>query len=137
MIYFSLSFYNLLYWLSDIYSHGALLSQWQIGSHTLILNEIVKFDHLGHHWVPLSSLRQISMPMLSELLIVWLFNTEVIGLSHLVTCMVGCISCYTRAYSPFSVVKLINFSHSFYDLPCKYYNKNDYSKMAYQSKTFY
>ena len=40
-------------WLSDIYLHGALLSQWRIGSHTLILNEIVQFDHLGHHWVPL------------------------------------------------------------------------------------
>ena len=36
-----LAFTIFFIWLSDIYSHGALLSQWQIGSHTLILNEIV------------------------------------------------------------------------------------------------
>ena len=44
------------------------------------------------------------------------FDTEVIGLSYSVTCMVGCISCYTGAYFPFLVVEMIVFSHSFHDL---------------------
>ena len=52
------------------------------------------------HRVILESPRWTDMPMLSKLWMVWLFDTEVIGLIHLVTCMPGCIDCYTGAYSP-------------------------------------
>ena len=41
---------------------------------------------------------------------------EVIGVSHSVTGMVRCVSCYTRTYFPFSVVEMIVFSHSFHSL---------------------
>ena len=51
------------------------------------------------------------MLILSELWIVWLFDTEVIDLSHLVTYMLGCISCYTGAYSPFFLLSRWLISH--------------------------
>ena len=40
------------------------------------------------------------MLILFKLWVVWLLGIELIGLSNWVTCMIGCISCYTKAYFP-------------------------------------
>ena len=71
------------------------------------------------HRVILESPGRTGMPMLSKLWMVWLFDTEVISLSHLVTCMLGCINFYTGVYSLFfSIVKMFDFPLSFYSLLC-------------------
>ena len=84
------------------YCHDSLMELFQ--AHRLLYHHfsgVYTRSPIHRHRVILESLGWTGMPMLSELWMVWLFDTEVIGLSHLVTCTPGCISFYTGAYSLF------------------------------------
>ena len=86
------------------YCHDSLMELFQ--AHRLLYHHfsgVYTRSPIHRHRVILESLGWTGMPMLSELWMVWLFDTKVIGLSHLVTCTPGCISFYTGAYSPFFV----------------------------------